>query len=508
MEILPIDAHIDALLKIETPNFVLRATAGSGKTTRVPIAFAKQNKGIVLCVEPRRLAAVSAANRVAVELGEKVGDSVGYHVRMDKRIGKATKLLFVTTGMLLQYLCQDPLLEQVSAVIFDEFHERALEMDTALAMIRYVQREFRENCRIIIMSATLDPAPIENFLSPCSVYDVEAPRYPLQIEYIATPSGGWFRDYRASLVEALQRASRNDQGDILVFLPGMADILAAKEEAQNLFGQQFDLVVCHASLPIEEQTAVLRPTTAKRRIVFSTNVAESSVTIPRITCVIDTGLAKEKFFDSAIGLSRLETVRISRASADQRAGRAARVAPGVCIRLWEQNRHALLEAETHPQIDHLDLAQSVLQIYAWGLVSHQALAFLTPPRAGRLSDACQVLLRLGALKDEGNDAPYTLSEMGRMMVRLPLEPRLARWMMAAREYGCEKDTALLAAVEQLEVQIFPDPWSLQSICSAVCNLHTRLYAALTEHDELMGYLFVTQVMDTADIAYQKIDYLA
>ena len=445
MEILPIDAHINALLKIKSQNVILRATAGSGKTTRVPIAFAKQGAGIVLCVEPRRLAAVSAANRVAAELGEKVGETVGYHVRMDKRIGKNTKLLFVTTGMLLQYLCQDPMLENASMVVLDEFHERSLEMDTALAMIRYIQREIRTDCRVIIMSATLDPDPLKHFLDPCSVYDVEAPRFPLKMEYIATPTGGLFRDYRSSLMEALQRASRLDQGDILVFLPGMADILAAKDEAQAMFGQVFDYAVCHASLPIEEQTAVLRPATTKRRIVFSTNVAESSVTIPRVTSVIDTGLAKEKFFDSAIGLSRLETVRISRASADQRAGRAARVAPGCCFRLWEQNRHALLDPETPPQMEHLDLSQSVLQIYAWGLVSHTDLSFLTPPRPGRLADACDLLVRLGALQKEDKTDSYKLSDMGRMMARLPLEPRLARWMMAAMEYGCEKETALLAA---------------------------------------------------------------
>jgi len=451
-ETLPIDAHLDAILALDAPNFVLRATAGSGKTTRVPPAMARSAHGRILCVEPRRLAAIAAARRCAAEAEQKVGDSIGYHVRMDKAFGKNTKLVFVTTGILLQYLCRDPMLEGIDAVIFDEFHERSLDMDTALAMCRFVQNEAAPDLRIVVMSATIDPGALTHFLQPCGIYDVEAPRFPLEIEYSAGTPGMRFAEYRPQLVSALQRAAKHDQGDILVFLPGMADIRAAEDEARALFGNTFDYYVCHASLPIEDQTAVLKPQSEKRRIVLSTNVAESSVTIPRVTCVIDVGLAKEKFFDSTSGLSRLETARISRASADQRAGRAARIAPGLCLRLWNQATHNLLDADTRPQIERLDLAQPMLQIYAWGLELPQKLAFLTPPRPTRVADACDLLLRLGALESPANDEnetntdlPLKLTKLGSQMAALPLEPRLARWMMAAREFGCEKDASLLAA---------------------------------------------------------------
>ena len=453
---LPIDAHLDAIMALEAPNFVLRATPGSGKTTRVPPALARKSKGRVLCVEPRRLAAIAAAKRCSAEAGQGVGDEIGYHVRMDKKLHRDTKLVFLTTGMLLQYLCADPMLEGIDAVIFDEFHERSLDMDTALAMCRFIQREASPELRIIVMSATIDPEALTHYLAPCDVYDVEAPRFPLEIEYAQVTPGMRFFEYSACLVEALERAAKRDEGDILVFLPGMADINNAEGVARTAFGDKFDYFVCHASLPIESQTAILRPESDRRRIVFATNVAESSITIPRVTCVIDTGLAKEKFFDSTSGLSRLETTRISRASADQRAGRAARIAPGLCIRLWNLASHNQLDPDTHPQIERLDLAQPMLQIYAWGLESPHTLEFLTPPRPGRVKDACELLLRLGALArlnelEPGDDDDTTssdalsLTQLGTQMASLPLEPRLARWMMAALEFGCEKDASLLAA---------------------------------------------------------------
>ncbi len=440
LEALPIDPYIDRIVTSAMPNLVLRATPGSGKTTRVPPALARRTTGRVLCVEPRRLACIAAAKRTATELGEKVGASIGYHVRMDKAVGPKTKLVFLTTGMLLQYLCRDPMLEGVDVVIFDEFHERTLDMDTALAMIRFVQQNASPDLKILVMSATIDPNALTAFLSPCDVVDVEAPRFPLDIQYLDVTVGTRFGDYQNALIQALNTAKMHDQGDILVFLPGMADINAAKMEAQNTFHDEFDYRICHASLPIDEQTAILKPDSPKRRIVFATNVAESSVTIPRVTTVIDTGLAKEKFFDSTSGLSRLETTRISRSSADQRAGRAARIAPGLCLRLWSLATHNQLEPDMRPQVERLDLAQAILQIYAWGLETPQTLGFLTPPREGRVNDACDLLVRIGALNDD-----HTLTAIGEQMASLPLEPRLARWMMASLEYGCERDTALLAA---------------------------------------------------------------
>jgi len=436
---LPIDPYLPSITATTKQNLIVTATAGSGKTTRLPWAIARLAKGKVLCVEPRRLACLAAATRVASELGECPGQNVGYHVRLDKRTRQNTKLTFLTTGMLLQYLCSDPFLEGIDAVIFDEFHERSLEADVALAMCRYLQRHADHPMRIILMSATLDAMAIEPYLTPCDIFDIDAPIFPLSIEYCSETPGTRPQDYVPHILKAIEKASLATKGDILIFLPGMAEIQFAIQAATPTWARDFDLVICHASLPLEAQNAILNPKTTKRRLIFSTNIAESSLTIPRVCAVIDTGLAKEKFFDSTLGLSRLETVRISRASADQRAGRAARLAQGVCHRLWTTHTHAQLEHDTRPQIERLDLAQPILQIHAWQLEAPQALPFLSAPAQGRIHDAQMLLRQLGAL--DGNK----LTPIGQHMAKLPLEPRLARWLIEAANYDCLEETAWLAA---------------------------------------------------------------
>lgn len=436
---LPIDAYLDAILKAKNRNCIVSATPGSGKTTRIPAAYLPTTQGIILCIQPKRIACLAAAKRVADENGWQVGREVGYHVRLDKKLSPQTRLIFVTTGILLRYLCADPFLESVNRVIFDEFHERALENDLSFAMIRTIQRECRSDLAITVMSATLDTAPIAQFLSPCSLFDIDAPIYPLTLRYSNKPLEKHFPSYVESLMNAVETATLQTDGDCLVFLPGIAEIQSAIEIARSRF-PNFDAYPCHASLPLETQTALLTlPTSSRRRIIFSTNVAESSLTIPGVKAVVDTGLVKQKFFETYSGLSRLEVQTISQASADQRAGRAARIAPGLCLRLWTKAEENAFNAQSTPEIERLDLSQAVLQIMAWGLEAPKKLLFLSQPAPTRIDDACLLLEKLGAIDTHG------LTPIGQQMATIPLEPRLARWMLDAAKLGIERDAALLAA---------------------------------------------------------------
>lgn len=436
---LPIDPYLAQIQASKAQNLIVTATPGSGKTTRIPPAIAQNSEKQVLCVEPRRLACIAAATRVASERGEKPGNFVGYHVRMEKKCSSQTKLCFVTTGMLLQYLCADPFLEKVEAVIFDEFHERSLDADIAMAMTNYLQKEARQDLRILVMSATLETDEIAKYLDDCEVFSIDAPIFPLEIRYSRTNYSSRFSEYGPALIDACESAYKETQGDILVFLPGIGDIQSAISLAQARFGNACECIACHASLQLDEQRRILVPETEQRRIIFSTNVAESSLTIPRVHAVIDSGLAKRKFFDSISGLSRLETQNISKASADQRAGRAARLGPGLCIRLWNECFQNQLDAQTTPEIERLDLSQAYLQIVAWNLEQPEHLPLLNQPVSGRFEDAQNLLTKLGALEN------HELTVLGKKMVHLPVEPRLARWLMAASEFGCIRDAALLAA---------------------------------------------------------------
>lgn len=489
---LPIDPYIARILGSPRINRIVSATPGSGKTTRIPPAFLAQqspdDENIILCVQPKRIACIAAAKRVAAEHGSNVGEAIGYHVRLDKKVSVKTRLLFVTTGILLRYLCTNPFLEGISHVIFDEFHERSIENDLAFAMVHALQDACRDDLYITVMSATLDSAPIAQFLAPCDVFDIDAPIYPLDIRYMPIQPDKRFSVYIAPLLDAIETALQATDGDCLVFLPGVGEISDAIAAARQRF-DNCDFFSCHASLPIQDQAAILtRPAGGKRRLIFSTNVAESSLTIPGVRAVVDTGLVKQKFFDTFSGLSRLETQSISRASADQRAGRAARQAPGLCIRLWPQSVQNSLNAQTTPEIERLDLAQAVLQIAAWGLQSPESLKFLSQPAPTRIAEAKRLLQKLGALQShpiddrhptEDNSFPnastecnsteyhstsnssteeystkpnstednavYDITPLGRQMASMPLEPRLARWMLDAIDYDIVRDAALLAA---------------------------------------------------------------
>ena len=470
---LPIEPHIPEILSAPSRNLVITATPGSGKTTRVPTALARDAGRRVLCIEPRRIACIAAALRVADETGTRPGEFSGYHVRLEKKCTDRTPLRFVTTGMLMQYLIADPFLEDVDAVILDEFHERSIDADVCLGMLRELQRSVREDLRIVVMSATLETASLAEFLGDCTVIDIDAPIYPLEIRYIGRNPGSRFGDYRDALMDALDAAAAERPGDILVFQSGVGEIQQAIAAAEPRFSPRFACVACHASLPLDEQKRILRTDAETRRIIFSTNVAESSLTVPGIRTVIDTGFAKRKFFDSTSGMSRLETVRISRASADQRAGRAARLGPGLCIRLWTDALQNQLDPQAVPEIERLDLTQAWLQIASWPVApSPESLALLSTPAPGRMADARALLIRLGAT--DGTE----LTPLGRQMARLPVEPRLARWLIAAAERGCLRDVSLLAAYlsEAPYRRSQRDAWPGPDLYADFCELKKKLRA--------------------------------
>lgn len=518
----PIDPHIDRIAASPCANRIISATPGSGKTTRIPPALLarrpKDDDRVMLCVQPKRIACVAAARRVASENGSDIGDIVGYHVRLDKKVSPNTRLIFVTTGILLRYLCADPFLENVAHVIFDEFHERSIENDLAFAMVRALQETCRDDLAVTVMSATLDSEPIAKFLAPCSVFDIDAPIYPLDIRYAPVQPDKRFSVYVAPMLDAIETALRETDGDCLVFLPGVGEIQDAINAARPRFAD-CQLLACHASLPIQDQALILtRPADEKRRIIFSTNVAESSLTIAGVRAVVDTGLVKQKFFDTYSGLSRLETQWISRASADQRAGRAARQAPGLCIRLWPQSVQNSLSAQTTPEIERLDLSQAVLQIAAWGLQAPESLKFLSQPAPNRIFEAKLLLQKLGALApipqkmdnstaDPSNDSPsspesssanidensnlaqtnhtiFNITPIGQQMASMPLEPRLARWMLSAIEYGVVNDAALLAAFlsetpyRRNQKSLWSKPNLYADFCDLKKNIHPPPFAAL------------------------------
>lgn len=399
---------------------VLEAPPGAGKTTQVPLALLHapwlQGRKVVM-LEPRRVAARAAAGFMARQLGERVGATVGYRIRFENKVGPTTRIEVVTEGILTRMLQDDPLLEGVGALVFDEFHERHLAADLGLALALDVQAGVREDLRIVVMSATLDGARLADFL--------DAPRlssagrsFPVAIAH--------FPARRDEALEhqtrrAIEHALATHPGDVLVFLPGQREI-AKVAALLELDDHAVEVLPLHGELPIEQQARVLQPAPdGRRRVVLATNVAESSVTLPGVRVVIDSGLAREPRFDPNSGFSRLETVAISQASADQRAGRAGRVAEGWAYRLWPASQR--LEPQRRPELVQVDLAPLALELAAWG---SDGLRWLDPPPPGALAAGRDLLRRLDALTATG-----TLTERGRQMLALGTHPRLAAMLLAA-----------------------------------------------------------------------------
>ena len=442
LQSLPVDAVLAQLVRELQghPCAVLRAPTGSGKTTRVPPAIFDQvatGRGEVLVLEPRRFAARAAARRIAEERGGQVGDEVGYIVRFDQRIGPATRIKIVTDGVMVRLLQDDPYLERVAAVVFDEFHERSLNADLALGMVRRIQQTVRPELKIIIMSATLDAQRVAEYLDSCRIIESEGRLYPVEIRYTPQLPG---QSLTGSVAQGVEQLLDQADGDVLVFLPGVGEIRRTAVELASLASRRnLDVRQLYGDLPAEQQDAVLRPSD-RRKVVLATNVAETSVTIAGITGVLDTGLARIQRCDPAVGLDRLELVRISRASADQRAGRAGRTQPGVCIRTWSEREHASLVEHEQPEVRRVDLAGPVLQLRCWGEADLNLFPWFEPPLPQAIAQAESLLMRLGALDDQG------VTEQGRLLVRLPVHPRLARLMVVGHAAGQAERAALVAAL--------------------------------------------------------------
>ena len=439
---LPIDDCLPELIdRLRAANsLVLRAPTGAGKTTRVPTAVVDAglcgNRQVIL-LQPRRIAARAAAVRMSQERGTSLGGEIGYQVRFERRASADTRILVATEGVFLRQLQDDPFLDHVGVVIFDEFHERNLNTDLALAMVRRVQSTVRADLRVVVMSATLDPGPIATYLGNCPVVESLGRLHPVDVRYARSESRDPTHVQVARGVCELLDATA---GDVLAFLPGVGEIRRTVDELAEVARQRdVTLMELYADLPLERQQAVLAPHD-RRKIVLATNVAETSVTIDGVTAVLDSGLARQLQFDASLGLNRLELGRISKASADQRAGRAGRTAPGVCLRLWtEQQQRALAERES-PEIERVDLASAVLELMAWGEREITALPWFEPPPAHAVESASRLLERLGAIECG------EISELGRVMSRLPMHPRLARLVIEGHRLGQGDSAALLAAL--------------------------------------------------------------
>jgi len=449
---LPIDAVLPDLVAAlrEGRNAVLLAPTGAGKTTRVPPALLAA--GIagdlkIVMLEPRRIAARAAARRMAEEGGWRLGEEVGYQVRFENRAGPATRILVVTEGILVQRLQSDPFLEDVGAVLFDEFHERSLQTDLSLAMARRVQREVRPDLRLVAMSATLDPGPISVYLSDglndCPVIESRGRLFPVAISWLdpRRDRGSPPKTPLPGLVAgAARRVLGETEGDVLVFLPGVGEIQRCAEALAPLAAEQeLAVLPLYGDLPAEQQDAVLRPLD-RRKIVLATNVAETSITIDGVSGVVDSGLVRRLRFDPSTGLDRLELGKVSRASAEQRAGRAGRQAPGVCLRLWGEWEQAALPERETPEIARVDLAGPALQLLSWGETDLAAFGWFEAPDPATLTAAETLLRRLGATDEHG------VTAIGRSMARLPVHPRMARLLVEGHRLGHPREAALLAAL--------------------------------------------------------------
>ena len=414
---------------------VLQAEPGAGKTTVVPLRLLGEpwmDGGRTLLLEPRRVAARAAATRMAALLGERVGETVGLSTRDERRVSPMTRIEVVTDGILTRRLQRDPTLEGVALVIFDEFHERHLQADLGLALTLDVREGLRPELRVLVMSATLDSGAVSVLLGDAPVVSSRGRSFPIDLRWIPRRPGTRLEPGVASAVHhALGRGS----GDVLVFLPGVGEIRAVSRALGGLTG--VDVLPLHGTLPAAEQDRALRAG-ARRRVVLATDLAESSVTVEGVAIVIDSGLARRPAFDPASGLSRVRTITTSRASADQRAGRAGRTAPGVAYRLWSESEHLGRRAWPDPEMAGADLAPLALELAAWG-VPAEALRWLDPPPPAALAVAASLLAELGALTD---GRP---THLGRRMLELPLHPRLARMVIGAPA-GDRRAAALLAAM--------------------------------------------------------------
>ena len=446
LPIYDIEREIVARLKSDR-RLILSAPTGSGKSTQVPQMLLKHGllgDGQVVILQPRRLATRLLATRVAQELGVQLGQEVGYQIRFENVTSAKTKVRFVTEGVLLRQMIDDPKLRGVSALIFDEFHERHLYGDITLARALDLQEQHRPDLNLVVMSATLNAGELENYLKPCATLSSEGRMFPVEHEYAETPG---YVDKRPVWEQAADAFSSyvhgGGEGDVLVFMPGGFEIAQTIETLRHTSeAKGFILLPLHGELPPRDQDAAVARYD-KRKVVVATNVAETSLTIDGVRLVIDSGLARVARYDANRGINTLLIDKISQSSADQRAGRAGRTAPGVCMRLWSRDEHSHRAPQELPEIKRLDLSEVVLTLKASGVEDLRKFRWLEKPDEISLTHAEELLTDLGALDHAGRIAP-----IGHKMLAFPLHPRYSRMLLAAQEYGCVHQACLVAALTQ------------------------------------------------------------
>ncbi|WP_298242881.1 ATP-dependent helicase HrpB [uncultured Bradyrhizobium sp.] len=442
---LPIDAVLGELSRtLEANNAaVLVAPPGAGKTTRVPLAlldapWAKGKKIIVL--EPRRIAARASAGRMAKSLGERAGETVGYRVRFGSKISRTTRIEVVTEGIFTRQILDDPELSGVAAILFDEFHERSLDADMGLALARDAQTGLREDLRILVMSATLDGARVGKLLGDAPVVESEGRAFPVETRYLGRKADA---PIERQMADAIASALRADSGSVLAFLPGAAEIRRTQNFlAERVQDASIEIVPLFGALDAAVQDRAISPAPkGMRKVVLATSIAETSLTIEGVRIVVDSGLARVPRYEPDIGLTRLETVRASRAAVDQRRGRAGRTEPGVCYRLWDEPQTASLTPYTQPEILSADLSALVLDLAQWGVSDPAALSFLDPPPGPAWKEAKSLLEELNALDGDGR-----ITAEGKSLRALALPPRLARMIVDSHRAGEGEAAAEIAAI--------------------------------------------------------------
>ena len=442
-ERLPVEEALPSLRRALAAHagLVLQAPPGAGKTTVVPLALLDEPwlaGRSILILEPRRLAARAACARMATLRGEVAGETVGYRIRFDSKISSRTRIEVLTEGILTRRLQTDPELKNVGLLIFDEFHERHLHADLALALCLDSQRTVREDLKILVMSATLDGTAVAKLLGNVPVVTSEGRRYPVDVRYLTREPPG---PLPQTVCDVVLDSLGKEEGDVLVFLPGAREIRRVQELLEARVASRVDVFPLYGDLPWELQDRAIQRSADRRKIVLATPIAETSLTIEGVRVVVDSGYARVPQFDPRSGLSRLTTMRISRASSEQRAGRAGRLAPGVCYRLWSETTQRGLVPQSPPEIRAADLAPLALELAAWGVRDARTLSWLDPPPEAAFRRARELLTELEALDDSGK-----ITKTGRAMVRLPLHPRLSHMLFAAQPLGLDALACDIAAL--------------------------------------------------------------